>query len=133
MSVADASLVTDALAAEGRLGVAASTRIAAEPVWHGPHLLPCEVLSALRRLELDGHIDAAVAAGAQDRLRRLQLELHPLRPLHERVWELRRNATPYDAWYLALAERLDTSLVTTDAKLAGVPSARCDVEVVGIT
>ena len=47
----------------------------------------------------------------------------------ERCWELRTNATVYDAVYIALAELLDAPLVTADAKLAKAPGSRCRVEV----
>ena len=36
----------------------------------------------------------------------------------DRVWELRHNVTAYDATYVALAEELDCSLLTADARLA---------------
>ena len=51
----------------------------------------------------------------------------------DRAWELRANATVYDAVYVALAELLDAPLVTADGKLARAPGIRCDVEVVGLS
>jgi predicted nucleic acid-binding protein len=42
--------------------------------------------------------------------------LHDL--MLDRVWELRRNFTAYDASYIALAESLPGSLITCDATLA---------------
>lgn len=130
MSVLDASLLTDALVVGRPNGEAARVRLATRRIWHAPQLLPVEVLSAIRGLLLGGHIDAAVASVAQERLARTRVRLHPFAPFHERIWQLRANATAYDAWYLALAERLDAPLVTTDPKLAKVPGARCAVEVV---
>jgi predicted nucleic acid-binding protein len=53
----------------------------------------------------------------------------PHRPLLPRCWELRDNLTVYDAAYVALAERLDTTLLTADARLAGAPGPRCLIEV----
>jgi predicted nucleic acid-binding protein len=47
------------------------------------------------------------------------------------MWELRDNLTPYDAAYIALAENLRCALLTCDAKLAAVPGAECDVDLVG--
>ena len=131
MSVADAALVADALAGGSSVGDVAAERLRGAATWHGPHILPAEVLSAVRGLLLGGHITAAVAAGAQHRLHLMRFRLHPFGPFHERVWDLRANATSYDAWYVALAERLGTPLVTTDAKMAGIPGIRCEVEVVG--
>lgn len=45
-----------------------------------------------------------------------------------RCWELRDNLTPYDALYVALAERHDADLVTADARLARSPGPRCRIE-----
>jgi predicted nucleic acid-binding protein len=51
------------------------------------------------------------------------------RPLLPRCWSLRENVTVYDASYVALAEQLDTTLVTADARLSKAPGLRCPVEV----
>ena len=51
-------------------------------------------------------------------------------PLLERIFELRDNATAYDAAYLALAEELDAPLLTRDDALRAVPDCSADVEVV---
>lgn len=130
MTVLDASLVADALAGRGATADAALARLAAVSVAHAPALLPAEVASAIRGLHLGGDLREDIAAAALDRLRRLRIQLHDFAPFAERIWELRRNATVYDAWYLAIAEHLGTPLVTTDAKLAAIPGARCTVEVV---
>jgi predicted nucleic acid-binding protein len=42
-------------------------------------------------------------------------------PLVDRVWSLRDNVSAYDAMYVALAERLDATLVTLDQRLATAP------------
>ena len=47
----------------------------------------------------------------------------PVRPvvlsadLRDRCLELRQNIVPYDAWYVAISERYDAPLFTTDEKL----------------
>lgn len=133
MSVANASLVTDALVGTSAVADAAVDRLAASSRWHAPHLLPAEALSAVRGLRHAGKVTEPIAAAAQDRLRRKRLALRPFAPFSDRVWALRANATPYDAWYLALAGTLGTTLVTTGRKLAEVPGARCDVEVIRTT
>ncbi len=69
------------------------------------------------------------AATAVTDLAALSLDRMPHRPLLARCWELRDNLTPYDASYVALAERLGVTLVTADARLARAPGIRCDVEV----
>lgn len=47
--------------------------------------------------------------------------LHPFDPYHERIWGLAANATSYDAWYVAVAERL---LVVTPTARAGAQTAK---------
>jgi predicted nucleic acid-binding protein len=44
-----------------------------------------------------------------------------------RAWELRQNATMYDALYLALAEQIDALLITADRGLAQIPRMRARV------
>jgi predicted nucleic acid-binding protein len=46
-----------------------------------------------------------------------------------RCWELRDNLTVCDASYVALAELLGATLVTTDARLSRAPQIMCAVEV----
>lgn len=43
------------------------------------------------------------------------------------MWELRDKVTPYDAAYVALAERLDGSLITCDVKLDAASGTRCSL------
>jgi predicted nucleic acid-binding protein len=50
------------------------------------------------------------------------------RPLLWRCWSIRDNLTTYDAAYVALAEQLDVTLVTSDLRLSRVPGLRCEVE-----
>jgi predicted nucleic acid-binding protein len=54
----------------------------------------------------------------------------PLAGLLGRIWELRDNLTPYDAAYVALAERLRRALLTCDAKLAAAPGIKCGVDLI---
>jgi predicted nucleic acid-binding protein len=46
------------------------------------------------------------------------------------VWELRDNIAPYDAGYVALAERLGAPLVTCDVKLARASGGRCAFDLI---
>jgi predicted nucleic acid-binding protein len=47
------------------------------------------------------------------------------------VWALRENLTAYDAVYVALAEALETTLLTCDGRLARAPGLGRRVELVG--
>jgi predicted nucleic acid-binding protein len=95
---------------------------------HVPHVFDLEVVAAIRRHALRGVLSerrARRALLALDDLRATRYSHVPLRP---RIWELRKNVTPYDAAYVALAEALDAPLVTVDAALAGAAGARAEVE-----
>jgi predicted nucleic acid-binding protein len=88
---------------------------------HVPHLADIEVVQALRRYVREGEIDADAAEQALDDLRALDLQRHAHEPLLERVWELRKNLTAYDAVYVALAEVIDGVLLTCDRRLSHAP------------
>jgi predicted nucleic acid-binding protein len=49
---------------------------------------------------------------------------HAHEPLLDRVWALRHNLSANDAVYVALAEVLDASLVTSDRRLAHAPGMK---------
>ncbi len=52
-------------------------------------------------------------------------------PFAERVWEMRENATAYDAWYVAVAETLGAPLATLDARLSHAAGPRCEFAMPG--
>jgi predicted nucleic acid-binding protein len=52
------------------------------------------------------------------------------RPLLHRAWELRDNVREWDAFYVALAEALNGTLLTLDRRLSRAPGVRCPVEVI---
>jgi len=128
--VLDASALVELLlnTAAGRT---VATRIA-DPALslHVPHLADIEVTQALRRYANGGDLSVADAALAVEDLRSLDLERHAHEPLLDRVWALRRNLSAYDAVYVALAEVLDTVLLTCDGRLAHAPGVGRRVELV---
>jgi predicted nucleic acid-binding protein len=85
---------------------------------HAPHLLDVEVLSVLRGLTFSGKLAPHTADEARADYFAFTIARYEVYGLADRVWELRRNYTTYDACYLALAEALDAPLYTCDHKLA---------------
>lgn len=87
--------------------------------------------ASLRSMTLRGDVAEHRARSAVDRLRRFSVTPYPIEPMMGRVWELRSTVSVYDAWYVALAERLSTTLVTTGRRLASANGLRCQIEIVG--
>jgi predicted nucleic acid-binding protein len=131
VTVIDASVYVHSLVSVGPAGDAARAEVRSQPPLDVPAIFAAEVTSALRGLVLRRALDAARARSALDRIRRTQTVLYPFEPFSARVWELRANLTVYDAWYVALAERLGTDLVTADERLAHAPGPRCPVRFIG--
>jgi predicted nucleic acid-binding protein len=125
--VVDASAVLEVLVGEPNESLV--TRLAREDVLHAPHLLDTEVLHVLRRLEHRGQLTEGQVAGARAHFDELTIDRYPHQPLSERVWVLRPSLSAYDATYVALAEALDATLVTTDRRLAGANGTSAAVEV----
>ena len=118
------SLVYATMVDNGGLGEWARTVIR-RPHLAAPHILPAEVANALRRSEIDGAISKEAAALSMRDLVDLRVHLFPFESVADRVWELRGNLSAYDAWYVALAESLETDLITLDRRLAKAPGPRC--------
>lgn len=128
MIVIDASVLVTALGDDGPDGRRARARLAGERL-AAPAVVDLEVISAWRRLWLGGRLERDRVDSALADLESLRLERVPHRPLLRRCWELRDNATVYDAAYVALAEQMDATLVTADQRLADAPGTRCEIEV----
>jgi predicted nucleic acid-binding protein len=127
--VVDASVVATALGDDGPDGRRARSRLSGERL-AAPEVIDLEVASAWRRLCASGQLHPDRAGQAIADLEALPLERVPHRPLLRRCWELRENATVYDAAYVALAERLQATLVTADRRLVSAPGARCGFELI---
>ena len=131
MSVLDASFVVEALVGAGDLGAAARRCLRDEYNPAAPQILKSEAVSALRSMVHRRDIEESRARAALHRLKRLSVTTYPIEPMIDRIWELRSTVSVYDAWYVALAERLSVTLVTTDRRLAAANGPRCEIEVVG--
>ena len=130
MIVLDASALVELLLGTEQ-GLSIGARIADPALGlHVPHLADVEVAQALRRYVREGELDAGSAVAALEDLRALDVQRHSHEPLLDRVWALRENLTAYDAVYVALAESLETTLLTCDGRLARAPGMARRVQLV---
>ena len=130
LAVIDASVLAAFYASDDPRRVAVAERLKAGDALFAPAHLDVEVVSALRRMArgnpaLDQAVPSALAHLAGFPIRRI-----PLPPLLERMWELRSNLTAYDAANIALAERLDSPLITCDAKLTTASGPSCTFDLI---
>jgi predicted nucleic acid-binding protein len=96
---------------------------------HAPALVDVEVTQTLRGLLRGSKVDLATAELGRVELAQLAVRRHPDARLLRRAWELRDVCTTYDALYVALAEALEATLVTRDARLAQGVEGLADVVV----
>lgn len=124
-------IVLDASAAlSGLLNAGPARELLGGEQLHAPHLVDSEVASGLRRHVVSHRIAADDGWAALDTWRRLGLTRYAMHGLLERVWELRENLSAYDACYVALAESLDCSVITADARISRAPGVLCSITVV---
>jgi predicted nucleic acid-binding protein len=126
--VVDASVLACALGDDGSEGDRARARLRGE-VLAAPHLIDLEVGSVWRRLVAAGAMDLHRAGLALLDLYELPIRRARHPDLLSRCWELRSNLSTYDAAYVALAEALEVTLVTADARLGRAPGPHCDIDV----
>ena len=122
-------MVDASAALSGLLNDGPARQLLAVEQLHAPHLIDSEVASGLRRRVASRQVTADSGWVALDTWRQLGLTRYAVYPVLERVWQLRDNLSAYDAGYVALAEALDCSLVTADARLSHAPGMRCPVTV----
>jgi predicted nucleic acid-binding protein len=128
MLIVDASCLYEVLADTER-SERVRARLASDPDQAAPHAVDVEVLSIVRRDRMLGRLDATAARQAIEDLRDWPGERFGHGGLLERAWELRENVRAWDAVYVALAEALDATLLTLDARLGRAPGLACPVEV----
>jgi predicted nucleic acid-binding protein len=127
--IVDASVLANALTDDGPVGASGRSELARDAHWAGPEHLVVEAFSAIRGRWLGGRISEQRAHEALTALAAAAIDLMTVAPLLNRMWELRSNVSGYDAAYLAVAETLDCTFVTADARLGRVPDLRCDIRV----
>lgn len=111
--VVDASVLIDLA-----LGDAAADAVVSTQPLHAPVTIDAEVLHALRRRWIARLIEDEDVVAVLHLFRQIPITRHPVQPLVDRMWSLRRNITAYDAGYVALAESLEMPLLTRDWRLA---------------
>jgi predicted nucleic acid-binding protein len=117
MLVVDADCLFEVLVGSPRAGDIAR-HLAADDDHAAPHLIDVEVFGVIRKQHELKRIDGTAARQAVDDLRDWPGERLGHRSFLDRAWQLRANVRGSDAMYVALAEALDATLLTTDARLA---------------
>ena len=128
MIIVDASVIFAALTDGGTAGAWASGALGIGDL-AAPEILGAEVTNALRRAERLGLVDPTTATLAFRDLCDLPVRHFPFEPFALRVWDLRTNFSAYDAWYVALAEALDSPLLTLDQRMARAVAQQTKVDV----
>jgi predicted nucleic acid-binding protein len=128
MLVVDASCLFEVVADTPRAG-AIATRLAADADQAAPHVVDVEVMAVIRAQYLQGRLDGTAAGQAVADLRDWPGERFGHRWLLERAWDLRDSVREWDAFYVALAEVFDATLLTMDDRLARAHGPTCRIEV----
>src|SRR6185503_21293359 len=115
MLIVDASCLYEVLA-DAKRSDRVRARLASDRDQGAPHVVDVEVLSIVRRDRMLGRLDPTAARQAIEDLRDWPGERFGHGGLLERAWELRENVRAWDAVYVALAEALDATLLTLDAR-----------------
>lgn len=130
MIVVDASALLEALLRTSAAKAVEERLFAPRQTLHAPHLLDVEIAQVIRRYVAKGEIGAERGRVALADLADFPLRRYPHDFLLPRIWALRNNLTAYDAAYVALAEALDTPLLTRDRRLAMAVGHRAQIELV---
>ena len=131
MTVIDCSAMIELLAANTQAGDAVARRVTAAETLYVPYVLDGEVISALLGLMRGQKISEREADAALSNYRAFPVERQDVLPLWPRLKILHANLSAYDAQYVAMAEALNVSLITADARIKRSGVARCKVEVFG--
>jgi predicted nucleic acid-binding protein len=129
LTVIDCSAMIELVAAKTQTGDAIARRVTTAQILYVPNVLDGEVISALLGLIRGQKISEQEADAALSNYRAFPVERQDVLPLWPRLKILRTNLSAYDAQYVALAEALNVSLITADARIKRSGAARCEIEV----
>jgi predicted nucleic acid-binding protein len=127
MLVVDASCLCEVVIG-GPDSEAIRERLAADADQAAPHIVDVEVFGVIRREHLRGRLDRTEARQAVEDLQSWPGERFGHQLLLARAWQLRDTVRGWDAMYVALAEALGATLLTTDRRLAIATGATCAIE-----
>ncbi|MFN3460156.1 MAG: type II toxin-antitoxin system VapC family toxin [Oceanibaculum sp.] len=130
MIVVDASVLLDVILRTPEAAAAEARLFTPGETFHAPHLLDVETAQVIRRFAASGHIGHERGRLALVDLADFPIQRYPHDFLLPRIWELRDNLTGYDAAYVALAEALDTPLLTRDRRLTNAAGVRARIELI---
>jgi predicted nucleic acid-binding protein len=128
MLIVDASCLFEVVADTPRAGAIAA-RLAADVDHAAPHVIDVEVMGVVRAQYLGVRLDGTAAGQAIADLRDWPGERVGHRRLLERAWQLRDSVRGWDAFYVALAEAFDATLLTMDERLARAHGPTCRIDV----
>ncbi len=129
MLIVDASCLFEVVTGRPK-AAAIATRLLEDSDQAAPHIVDVEVFEIVRREFLRQALDHTTAVQAVDDLRLWSGERFGHGPMLARAWELRDTIRGWDAMYVALAELLGGTLLTSDQRLARAIGPRCPIEVV---
>jgi predicted nucleic acid-binding protein len=128
MLVVDAGCLFEALTGTP-LGQVVKRHLAHDEEHAAPHVVDVETMNVIRPFHLDGRLDETAAREAVEDLELWPGERFAHTSLIPRAWELRHDVRGWDAFYVALAEGLDATLLTLDGRLSRALGPRCRIEV----
>jgi len=126
--VIDASVLANVVGDDESAGLLARRRLQVAGAASAPDLVDVETVLVLRRRWLKGGLTDERFRAAVDDLLALPITRFPTGPLMSRAFELRADVTAYDACYVALAEALECTLVTSDQRFANASTISCPTE-----
>lgn len=129
MLIVDASCLFEIVADTPR-ATAVAERLTYDTDQAAPEVIDVEVLGVIRAHYLTRQLDRTAADQAVADLRDWPGERYAHAWMLDRAWQLRDSVRGWDAFYVTLAEALDATLLTFDARLARTHGPRCTIEVI---